>query len=384
MRSSHPFLADVTDTLEDVSPDVRRSPQSTVRNSVFSLLKQAVFRAARDTGTFKLVAASSWRRHRLLILCYHGTSLDDEHEWDGALYMAPERLRERCETLRRGGYAVLPLDEGLRRMYDGTLPPRAVSLTFDDGTYDFFARAVPILRDFGFSATVYVPTYYTRFQRPVFDPMVSYLAWKGRDRMVCDASGLATGSEPLKIASPEERAITAIRISAAARDGRLGALAKDNLLRSFAERIGVDYDSLLARRILHLMTHEELATLPRALIDVQLHSHRHRSPLDETLFTRELIDNRRELSAALGRLTVLRHFCYPSGKHVPAFLPWLRAAGIESATTCEPGLARRAHDPLLLPRFVDGMGQSSLTFEAWASGFAELLPRRTRAPAVIA
>ena len=349
---------------------------------MFRLFKQVLFHAARATGTFKLLAASGWRRRQLLILCYHGISLDDEHEWNGELYMAPERLRERCETLRRGDYTVLSLDEGVRRLRDDTLPARAVALTFDDGTYDFFARAVPILRNFGFPATVYVPTYYTRFQRPVFDTIISYLAWKGRSSKSCSPCGLVCGDAALAVATPTERAATVARLSLAAREQRLDAQAKDDLARSFAERLGINYDSLLARRILHLMSADELRGLPHDLVSVQLHTHRHRSPLNEALFMREIVDNRRELTAALGPATELRHFCYPSGQYDASFLPWLRAAGIESATTCDPGLARRAHDPLLLPRFIDGMAQSSVFFEAWTSGFAELLPRRTHSPVV--
>jgi peptidoglycan/xylan/chitin deacetylase (PgdA/CDA1 family) len=345
---------------------------------VLGFLKQRIFHAARASGVFNLVAASAWRQRQLLILCYHGTSLDDEHEWNGALYMSPERLRQRFELLKRRGYTVLPLSEALDRLRDGTLPPRAVALTFDDGTYDFFARAVPILREFGFPATVYVPTYYTAFQRPVFDTVISYVAWKGRTRQSCAADGLVEGDAPLDVATPEERETTVARLHASARDQRLDAAGKDDLARRFSDQLAIDYGALLARRVLHLMTPDELRSLPRDLIDVQLHTHRHRTPLDEALFTREIVDNRRELAAILGDPALLRHFCYPSGQYERAFLPWLRAAGVTSATTCDPGLARPAHDPLLLPRFIDTMGQSSLSFEAWISGFAELLPRRTR------
>lgn len=337
---------------------------------------------ARAAGLFELTASSGWRRQRLLILCYHGISLDDEHEWNGSLYLAPERLRERFELLRQGGYSVLSLEDGLHGLRHGTLPRRAVVLTFDDGTHDFFARAVPLLRDFGYPATVYVPTYYTRFQRPVFDPMVSYLGWKGRATRQCASAGLTTGGGPLAVGTPAERAATVARLHATALEQRLDAVAKDDLARRFAERLGVDYDALLARRILHLMTPDELGALPRDLVDVQLHTHRHRAPLDETLFVREIVDNRRELTDILGSPGSLSHFCYPSGEYEPEFLSWLRTTGVTSATTCDPGLAHRVHDPLLLPRFIDTMGQSPLSFEAWASGFAELLPRRTLTGAV--
>lgn len=341
-------------------------------------LKRALFGLARTSGMFSVVAGTGWRRGRLLILCYHGVSLRDEHEWNGSLYMSQAALRRRFELLRAGGYSVLALDEAVRRLAEGSLPDRAVALTFDDGTFDFLARAVPLLEEFGYPATVYVPTYYTRFRRPVFDTMVSYLAWKGRTRASCDLEGSLPGAGRLAVATGAERAATVARLHSLAAEQGLDAREKDALARRFAEGLGLDYDALLEQRVLQLMTADELEQLPRELVDVQLHTHRHRTPLDEGLFIREIDDNRRELASILGDDREFRHFCYPSGVYDPAFLPWLRASGVVSATTCDPGLARADGDPLLLPRFVDTMTQTETAFEAWTSGFAELVPRRTR------
>jgi peptidoglycan/xylan/chitin deacetylase (PgdA/CDA1 family) len=111
-------------------------------------------------------------------------------------------------------------------------------------------------------------------------------------------------------------------------------------------------------------------------VNVELHTHRHRVPLDHALFVREIEDNRRRIREVAPRGAGAVHFCYPSGVYDRRFLPWLRETGVRSATTCVPGLSSAASDPLLLPRFVDTSLQSPLGFEGWASGFAALLPRR--------
>ena len=111
--------------------------------------KLATLRALKTSGVFDLVAASRWRQNRLLILCYHGTALEDEHQWRPALYVDPRVLEQRLEMLKQGGYAVLALGEGLQRLQAGTLPPRSVAITFDDGTYDFYRRAYPLLKQYG-------------------------------------------------------------------------------------------------------------------------------------------------------------------------------------------------------------------------------------------
>src|SRR5581483_4022353 len=108
--------------------------------------KIGALRMAEAAGLSGAVLRSRWRRERLLILCYHGVALDDEDCWSPGLYIAPALLRRRMELLRGAGCAVLPLDQALTRLHAGTLPPGAVSLTFDDGAYDFHAAAWPILR----------------------------------------------------------------------------------------------------------------------------------------------------------------------------------------------------------------------------------------------
>ena len=140
----------------------------------------AMFRAFGGLG---LVAASAWRQRRVLILCYHGVSLDDEHEWDPELFVTPAFLRRRFEILRDNGYAVLPLDEAVTRCANCTLPPRSVVLTFDDGLSDFAQIVAPLLAEFGCPATVYVTTYYSEKRWPVPPPILSYLLWKSGERM---------------------------------------------------------------------------------------------------------------------------------------------------------------------------------------------------------
>ena len=148
------------------------------------MLKQAKLRVlglAETSGLSRSLAASAWRRRRLLILCYHGVSKYDEHEWTN-LYIAAETFRRRMQILKDSGCNVLPFSDALTRLRDGTLPERAVAITFDDGFHDYYSVAFPILESFGFPATLYLTTYYVEFNRPVFDPMCSYLLWKARGR----------------------------------------------------------------------------------------------------------------------------------------------------------------------------------------------------------
>src|SRR5688572_12986365 len=144
-------------------------------------IKQTTLGTLKTSGVFRLVENSRWRQRRLLILAYHGISLDDEHEWDPSLYMTPASFRRRMQLLKDSDCTVLPFAEAVRSLYSDDLPERCVALTFDDGNYDFYEKALPILREFGYPATVYLTTFYSHYSKPVFDVICSYLLWKGRN-----------------------------------------------------------------------------------------------------------------------------------------------------------------------------------------------------------
>jgi peptidoglycan/xylan/chitin deacetylase (PgdA/CDA1 family) len=128
--------------------------------------------------------------------------------------------------------------------------------------------------------------------------------------------------------------------------------------------------------MLRIMTRADLTEMSRRGVAIELHTHRHRSPEDPDEFLEEVRLNRSEIEDMTGRRP--RHLCYPDGVYRATYLRPLEAEGIESATTCDPELASCASHRLLLPRFVDSELGSEMGFEAWITGIASWLPRRTR------
>jgi len=167
-----------------------------------------------------------------------------------------------------------------------------------------------------------------------------------------------------------------------AREQKLSADEKDAFAASLAAHLDVDYEALLEQRIMHNLTADEVGQLAAGGIDVQLHTHRHRTPLDRQLFLREIEDNRRSIQEMTGKRPA--HFCYPSGVYDLKFLPWLKEAGVVSGTTCDLGFASRNSDRLLLPRLLDNASLSSIEFESWLTGIAEVMPRRQEAKEEVA
>jgi peptidoglycan/xylan/chitin deacetylase (PgdA/CDA1 family) len=343
--------------------------------SIFRPLRFASLSVLKGLGAFERVRDSRWRKQRLLILCYHSISIEEEHLWRPAVYMTSQLFAQRMETLAKSGYVVLSLQAAVERLYQNDLPARSLVITFDDGTYDFYCRAFPCLKSHGFPATVYQTTYYCDYDRPIFHLVCQYMLWKRRGEVISSSQHL--GLPPvLDLRTPESRQATVDQLISYAQKQNLTEHDKNRLAEELATVLKVDYSDLATKRILQLMRPEEIAELSAQGVNFQLHTHRHRTPLDEELFRREIRDNRCRLERLTGKPAL--HFCYPSGVYEPEFLPWLEAEGVTSATTCDPGLASVESNRFLLPRFIDTSHTPQLIFEGWLSGIACWMPRRTR------
>jgi peptidoglycan/xylan/chitin deacetylase (PgdA/CDA1 family) len=336
--------------------------------------KLSILRAAHLSRASSFVHSSAWRRSRLLILCYHGIALEDEHQWKPLLYVSPAWFRARLECLRRHRSAVLPLGEAIQRLYAGTLPARSVVLTFDDGFHDFYEAAWPILKEFSLPGTVYQTTYYSEFNRPVFDLICGYLLWKSPKPRLAWPGVI---EEAIDLCS-DGRSRAAAAIGDYCIRARLSGPQKDDVILELAERLGVDMTGILRRRLLHLMDGQELREIAAGGIDVQLHTHRHRVPGERERLWAEIDQNRESIERVTGRKAT--HFCYPSGVTFPGLPEWLRQRGVVSATTCRAGLASRHTDPFLLPRVLDSCALTENEFLGWLTGIAGFLPQRAAPP----
>ncbi len=89
------------------------------------------------------------------ILMYHALAYPGERE--STYVMLPERFERQMAWLRDSKYRVLSLGEFLDYRHSHRLPPaRSVVITFDDGYADNHEFALPILKRYGFPATIFL------------------------------------------------------------------------------------------------------------------------------------------------------------------------------------------------------------------------------------
>jgi len=324
-------------------------------------LRASLLSGARLAGGFWL--AERLKPAGIPILCYHGFSIGDEHRFRPALFIRPEEFERRLAWLRRSRYKVIPLAEAIERLDSGRLGKRELVITIDDGFYSVGKVGWPLLKDYGFPATLYATTYYAKHANPIFRLAIQYFFWRTR-RAGARLDDLAPATEMWPLINWAESALS--------EDERWTLAAK------VAQRLEVDHEELRASRRLSLLTEQELEVLAREGLDLELHTHRHNLPEEAAAIAREIADNRGVLQAATDR--PLRHFCYPSGVWSRDHWPTLASLGIESATTCTPGFNRPDTPRLALHRFLDSEDLSQRDFEAELTGFKTLL-RRARSAA---
>ncbi len=327
--------------------------------------RSSIFAFAQKTGLLRAARFFRVNNSAVTILCYHGISLLDEHIWRPELYLSAANFRRRLQAIRALGVDVLPLDQALDEVAKGTLTKPSVVITFDDGWHDFYSVAWPLLQEFGWPATVYQTSYYSTYNRPVFDTALSYLLWKGRDREFSD-SAIAGTETRYELNSVDAIALAAHRIQKHTTERNLTGPEKDQVLSSLANRLHLDYDKFLDSRILQLMNPSEVAEVSKEGADVQLHTHRHELPSTKPAFLDEIYRNRDWIESITGKPAV--HFCYPNGIYRSEFPDWLREAGVKSATTSDIGVVSAQSDLHLLPRLSDSTNVSNARFEAWLSG----------------
>ena len=90
--------------------------------------------------------------NRLRILMYHSIS-ENPHD---PYAVSPAEFKRQMHLLQED--YVISLQEGLQRLRENQPLNKSWVITFDDSLLDFYTTALPILREFGYAASMFVPT----------------------------------------------------------------------------------------------------------------------------------------------------------------------------------------------------------------------------------
>jgi len=262
-----------------------------------------------------------------LILCYHNVvEAGSCPLGDPGLHLPRDRFAQQMRWLA-GHYSVVGLSEFVDRLSAGKSLRTVAALTFDDGYAGVFEHAVPVLRELGLQATVFVVGTAGR---------TSGFWWD--QKSIVESVDPTLRRERLNRLRGDETAI----VPRDARDPMPASHcpADWNVVRA-AIRSGITIGA-------HTITHRSLPTLS----DAELES--------------EVVTGRTMIERATG--TRPDFFAYPYGLWDSRVRSRVRLAGYRAGLTLNPGLNRPFADPCSLRRLNVPAGISSAAFEAWAAG----------------
>jgi peptidoglycan/xylan/chitin deacetylase (PgdA/CDA1 family) len=102
--------------------------------------------------------ASRLRARGSVVLLYHGVGPSNQRTDPGFLRVARASFEVQLDVLMEAGFEFLTVAELAKRIDGAEPPPGLVALSFDDGMDDNHRVVLPVLRERGLRATVYVAT----------------------------------------------------------------------------------------------------------------------------------------------------------------------------------------------------------------------------------
>lgn len=130
-----------------------------------------------------------------MILAYHGLGEAPPDSDPHHLLVHPDRFRTHVGLLSEAGFQFITVAElAARTPAGGTPPPGLAAISFDDGMEDNFSEALPILRELGIPATVYVLTGAIGAPNPWLSPKSGRRMMNGEELRALAQAGLELGA----------------------------------------------------------------------------------------------------------------------------------------------------------------------------------------------
>ncbi len=284
--------------------------------------------------------------NRLLVLMYHRI-IDDARADPFELGMCVQRKHfvEQLDWLSKHAH-VMPLQTAVERLLkQEPLPPAAVAITFDDGYLDNLTIAAPLLKTYGFPATVYVVTGGLEEGVPLWwDQVIAILAGTSADRIETSALGLR-GLPPVLSLAPSVRRESCAQL--------LDCLWQQDLAtieQTIAQlRLMLKPQSspqLAATR----MSPQQVQTLAAQGFSIGGHTHSHIDPrkLGREQLLLELRSSRQQLQALCQQ--PIDSFAYPGGRSSVWMPDLLALTGFHHAVTTERGINQAPSDRFAIAR----------------------------------
>ena len=282
-------------------------------------------------------------RGRLSILIFHRVLPQPDPLFPGEVTQLEfDRI---CQWVK-SWFEVLPLEEAARRLQEGRLPSRALSITFDDGYADNHDVALPVLQRHGLTATFFVATGFLDGGRMWNDTLIEAVRASPQEHLDLTGTPAATlGALPLDGVQSRRAAIE--RLIGAAK--YLPPAVRCHWVQAVAERAQTALPDDL------MMSSGQVRALHLAGMGVGGHTVSH--PILAGLGTEDMRQEIRDGRLQLEDITqsAVQLFAYPNGKPGTDYderaVQVVREEGFLAAVSTQWGVATQHGSPWQMPRF---------------------------------
>lgn len=323
-----------------------------------SLAKTTIAAGLSWSGAAELVGGGA--RSGPLILGYHRvveSLADASGRTLPGMAVSVRALRAQLEWVGRR-FRIVSLDELGVMLERHEACGRVAAVTFDDGYRDVHDHAVPLLRELGMPAAVFVVSSLASTTRP---PLHDQLYQVVSDALAGRRPMPVTFAEALKARAHgrSREPVQPLRIVRELLDVPIAELSR------MVDELRAQDSWTLPPQELATLDWARLAAMHRAGIIIGSHTHTHALLDHESAATvrEELSRSRRLLEAVVG--APVRHFAYPDGRFNSSVVRAVDAAGYEFAyTICGH---RSNWNPLLtIPRVMLWEGSSTNAFDRFS------------------
>lgn len=294
--------------------------------------------ASRVAGWLYRVAALRYARgESLALLIYHRVLPAPDPVLGGEIDRA---LFRQHLAFASSHFNVLTLAEAIQGLRQGSLPPRAACITFDDGYADNFTIALPLLKEFNLPATFFIATGYLDGGRMWNDTIIEAIRGASPDLSL-------KGFGSFQLATAADRHTAAMAVVSALKF--LPFEERQQRAEEIAAKIGAPLPENL------MMTRAEVRALHAAGMTIGAHTEMHPilSRTSAAKAREEIVRGREQLEAIIGER--IKFFAYPNGRPLRDYgaehVDLVRALRFEAAVSTAWGVARRDSDLYQLPRF---------------------------------
>lgn len=302
----------------------------------------------KHIANLKRYVKSALVRHEAIVLTYHSVIPDSSSLISIPHHLRESLFREHIHHLSASGYNCISLSHLARNLKSRKLPKKTIAITFDDGFYNNYSIAYPILKERDVPATLFITTELMGSKSLLWPEQLGILL------TVIKTPKIRINDKEIPVASAEEksRAYVLIASSFSTMSAAQIATAINELLAQSEDKTSIHTGPM--HEAVRFMDWTQVAELKQSgLVDIGSHtmSHRRLSRLSDEEAEQEIRTSKKIVE---NHIHECKTFAYPHGRTNVDFndkhTRMAVEAGYEIVLTADPKTLSSRSTSINLPR----------------------------------